>query len=663
MLHNIKAGQPYPLGCTPQMQDNVEGYNFALYSEQASAVQLCLFDAQGREIRFPLTHKQDHIWHIWLADVPVGTQYGYRIFAENDRTLANPNKLMLDPYAKAVLGKPDLSTPEKRAWFDLNDPRDNGIFAPKAVIIDECFDWQGDKPLHTPWSQTIIYELNVKGFSQLREDLPEAIRGTYAALAHPTMIAYLKELGITAVELLPVNYFVDEVHLQEKGLCNYWGYNPLAMFAVEPKYAQDPHQALSEFKQMVKALHQAGIEVILDVVFNHSAESEKYFPTFSQRGIDDRTYYWQTPTGQYYNWTGCGNTLNLSKPITRCWVVDCLRYWVEECHIDGFRFDLGSILGREGEGGFNSQAQLFADIMAVPSLQQCKFIAEPWDIGDFGYQVGNFPAFFAEWNDRFRDDITRFWLHKSGEKGAFAQRFAGSSEIFQHTARLPHHSINFITAHDGFTLQDLLSYSQKYNWANGEDNRDGRNENHSYNHGFEGVENVPSAVQNARNLSRANLLASLLLANGTPMLLAGDEFANSQLGNNNAYCQDNKIAWLKWHQFDVACFAMTKQLIELRKNISLLQQDNWWNETQVQWLTASAQPMDVADWHQFERQDWQILLQSNWLILLNGHKELRTFQLPVGDWEVVYGATNVGVQAGQCVVAAGTLALLQKIST
>lgn len=414
MVEVKHQGKAYPLGYSQYEEDGEQITQFALYSSVADAVTLCLFEKGKKEQRFAM-HCRDNVWHIALSGVANGMQYGFRITAGNDRTLANPNKLMLDPYAKAVVGKPDLSSPEVRSIFLLNDPRDNAEFAPKGQIIETAFDWQHDKAPKTPWAETIIYELSVKGFSQLHTDLPEKLRGTYAGLAQPQSVAYLKALGVTAVELLPINYHVNELHLQEKGLQNYWGYNPLAMFAVEPKYCSEVNREnpLYEFKSMVKALHEAGIEVILDVVFNHTAESEKTFPTFSLRGIDDRTYYWQNEQGEYINWTGCGNMLNLANDITRKWVVDCLCYWVEECHVDGFRFDLGTVLGRESPD-FNPHAKLFEDIAQTPSLQQVKFISEPWDIGHYGYQLGRFPYYFAEWNDRFRDDMCRFWLWKSG---------------------------------------------------------------------------------------------------------------------------------------------------------------------------------------------------------------------------------------------------------
>ena len=662
-------GKAYPFGYSQYEENGEQITHFALYSSVADAVELCLFENGKKEQRFAM-HRSENVWHIALSGVTQGTQYGFRITAENDRTLANPNKLMLDPYAKAVVGKPDLSSPEVRSIFQLNDPRDNAEFAPKGQIIETTFDWQNDKAPKTPWAETIIYELSIKGFSQLRMDLPEKLRGTYAGLAQPQSVAYLKALGITAVELLPINYHVNEPHLQEKGLQNYWGYNPLAMFAVEPKYCSEANHEnpLYEFKSMVKALHEAGIEVILDVVFNHTAESEKPFPTFSQRGIDDRTYYWQNEQGEYINWTGCGNMLNLANDITRKWVVDCLRYWVEECHVDGFRFDLGTVLGRESPD-FNPHAKLFDDIAQTPSLQQVKFISEPWDIGHYGYQLGRFPHYFAEWNDRFRDDMCRFWLWKSGEVGAFAERFAGSSDLFKRETRLPHTTLNFITAHDGFTLRDLVSYNHKHNEANGEDNRDGRNENYSYNHGIEGSQldlndEYQSAVENQRVLAQSGLLASLLLGNGTPMLLAGDEFGNTQFGNNNAYCQDNEITWLKWQDFNQELFDLTKQLIATRKQIQSLQRDVWWSDENVTWLNIEGKSMQVEDWHHRESKALQVVLDQRWLFLINAKAEPQSFTLPNeinGQWKARAGTTNLTIQQQQVEVGGMAFCVLENM--
>ncbi|MDP8098914.1 glycogen debranching protein GlgX [Pasteurella atlantica] len=654
-MNKINKGKPCPLGCTKQIQENIDGFNFAIFSSKATAIELCIFE-DDEETRY-LMHQSEDIWHIWLSNVSCGMKYGYRLYGES----LNPNKLMLDPYAKDVVGKPDLSNAEKRSWFLLNDPRDNAHLAPKAVIFEDKFAWQDDQSPNIAWADTIIYEANVKGLTKLREDLPENIRGTYVGVAHPKMIAYLKELGITTLELLPVNYHLDEPHLQEKGLHNYWGYNPLAMFAVEPKYwsGRKGTSPLSEFKEMVKALHKAGIEVVLDVVFNHSAESEKDFPTFCQRGIDDETYYWRNDQGEYINATGCGNMLNVSSEIGRRWVIDCLRYWVEECHVDGFRFDLAPTLGRETPV-FNPKAKLFEEIAAIPSLQKCKFIAEPWDIGEGGYQVGNFPVYFSEWNDRFRDDMCRFWLWKSGELGAFAQRFSGSSDIYQRKGYVPHNSINFITAHDGFTLKDLTCYNHKHNLANGENNNDGRNENYSYNHGIEGVEDIPEAVRFDRFFTSCGLLCSLLLANGVPMLLAGDEFGNSQYGNNNAYCQDNQTAWLKWNDFEQELFDVTKKIIAIRKQILSLSKDKWWNENNVSWLNVNGQPMREADWHNNETKAFQILLDNQWLLLVNAKSEPQTFLLSKEKWETVYSNTDVILQEDVLKVDNLTFCILQK---
>ena len=625
-------------------ENGVKVTNFALFSAAASGVELCLFDGD-KETRFPMV-RTNNVWHLAVLGVEVGTEYGFRIHGEH----ANPNKLMLDPYAKAVNGKPDLTTEESRSWFLMNDHRDNAHIAPRAVIISEDFDWENDTAPNTPWAESIVYELHVKGFSQLNDKIPAEFRGTYAGLSHPINLAYLKELGVTAVELLPVNFHINEPHLQERGLQNYWGYNPLAMFAVEPKYATT-NNPLAEFKSMVKAFHKAGIEVILDVVFNHSAESEQTYPTFCQRGIDDQTYYWRNDQGRYINWTGCGNMLNLSSDAGRKWVVDCLRYWAEHCHVDGFRFDLASVLGRDTPD-FNVQAQLFTDIKNEPSLQNIKLIAEPWDIGYYGYQVGNFPNYFAEWNDRFRDDLCRFWLWKSGEIGAFAERFAGSSDLFKKNDRLPHTTLNFITAHDGFVMQDLVSYNQKHNEANGEENCDGRNENYSYNHGVEGSteslsEPQKSAVENNRTFAQSGLLMSLLLANGTPMLLAGDEFGNTQYGNNNAYCQDNEITWLKWVNFNKELFELTKQTIAARKQIGSLNRNQWWSGDNVQWLNIHGNQMTVDDWQNQQTKALQVVLDKHCLLLINAKAEGQVFRLPDGKWKPQIGTHNLTLDAQQ----------------
>jgi len=637
-------GKPAPMGYSIFTENGVKVTNFALFSTAASGVEVCLFDGD-KETRFPMV-RTNNVWHLAVAGVAIGTEYGFRIHGEH----TNPNKLMLDPYAKAVNSKPDLTTEENRSWFLMSDHRDNAHIAPRAVIISEDFDWENETAPNTPWAETIVYELHVKGFSQLNDKIPAELRGTYAGLSHPINLAYLKELGVTAVELLPVNFYINEPHLQARGLQNYWGYNPLAMFAVEPKYAAT-NNPLAEFKAMVKAFHKAGIEVILDVVFNHSAESEQTYPTFCQRGIDDQTYYWRNDQGRYINWTGCGNMLNLSSDAGRKWVVDCLRYWAEHCHVDGFRFDLASVLGRDTPD-FNVQAQLFTDIKNEPSLQNIKLIAEPWDIGYYGYQVGNFPNYFAEWNDRFRDDLCRFWLWKSGEIGAFAERFAGSSDLFKKNDRLPHTTLNFITAHDGFVMQDLVSYNQKHNEANGEENCDGRNENYSYNHGVEGSteslsEPQKSAVENNRTFAQSGLLMSLLLANGTPMLLAGDEFGNTQYGNNNAYCQDNEITWLKWVNFNKELFELTKQTIAARKQIGSLNRNQWWSGDNVQWLNIHGNQMTVDDWQNQQTKALQVVLDKHCLLLINAKAEGQVFRLPDGKWTPQIGTHNLTLDAQQ----------------
>ena len=658
MFSIYNNGKPSPMGYSQTRVNGRQISNFALFSTAANAVELCLF-RDGKESRFAMSQSND-IWHLAMEGVELNDEYAFRITGKNDGTLANPQKLMLDPYAKAVSHKPDLSSPEARSIFLLSDERDNAAVAPKGRIIDETFDWTGDCKPSIPWAQTIVYELNIKGFSQLNSRIPVDIRGSYAALAHPENIAYFKALGVTSLELLPVNFFIDEPHLQEKGLRNYWGYNPLAMFALEPSYAADSKQPLHEFKNMVKALHQAGIEVILDVVFNHTAESEKAFPTFSQRGIDDKTYYWQNEQGDYINWTGCGNMLNLANDVTRKWLLDCLRYWVTECHVDGFRFDLATVLGRETPD-FNPNAKLFAEMEQDEILQNIKLIAEPWDIGHYGYQVGRFPAYFSQWNDRFRDDMCRFWLWKSGEAGAFAERFAGSSDIFNREGR---GSLNFITAHDGFTLQDLVSYNHKHNEANGEENRDGRNENYSYNHGIEGAQldladEWQREVGNSRILSAKGLLASLLLANGVPMLLAGDEFGNSQYGNNNAYCQDNEITWLKWDNFNHTLFDFTKRTIALRKKIQSLQREIWWSDENVAWLNCGGNPMTLDDWHNRESKALQVMLDGQYLFLVNAKTEPQSFHLPTGQWQKIDGDANVMLQ--QCDVSGMAFEVLEHI--
>jgi glycogen operon protein len=513
------------------------------------------------------------------------------------------------------------------------------------VVIDEAYDWQDDRPPATPWGKTVIYEAHVRGLTLLHPDIPPVLRGSFAALGHPVMIAHFKRLGITALELLPVQQHSSEPRLQRLGLINYWGYNVLAPYAPDNRYCslRTDMTPLREFRDAVKALHKAGIEVILDVVFNHSAELDMDGPTLSQRGIDNPGYYWLTPDGGYVNDTGCGNTLRLDKPQGVAWVMECLRFWVSECHVDGFRFDLGCVLGRTP--AFDRDAPLFQAMLADDLLSRCKLIAEPWDIGPGGYQVGAFPGRFAEWNDHYRDDMRRFWLQGDLPLGQFAQRFAGSSDLFNQRGRAPYASINMLTAHDGFTLQDLVSFNRKHNQLNGEGNRDGSDHNFSYNHGVEGPI-ADDAIVQRRRASRQALLATLLLSQGTPMLLAGDEHGHSQQGNNNAYCQDNAITWLDWAKADDSLTAYTAALIHLRRQIPALQQDRWWQEGDgsVQWLNAQGLPLAAQEWEQGNLQ-LQIRLSQRWLVVVNATPQPVEMRLPAGDWQVVAPFTQEGSRA------------------
>ncbi len=626
----------FTLGACRETQHGIAGYRFVVRSPLATQLTLCLFDEQGKETQYPM-YKNGEVWHIWLAGVSVGQHYGFRAAGvSTPQQLFNPQKLLLDPYAKAVVGKPVLSSADDYARFLMADQRDNAEFAPKSQIVDTRFDWGSDRAPRTPWAKTIIYELHVKGFTQLHEHIPAEKRGTYAGLASSVAVRYLQALGVTAVELMPITYGIDEPHLQQKNLSNYWNYNTLSPFAAESRYWSGRYGTtpLSEFKSAVKVLHAAGIEVILDMVFNHSAEAEHDHPTFCQRGLANADFYWLNEDGSCINYTGCGNTINVAHPATQQWIVDCLCYWVEHCHVDGFRFDLGAVLGREPN--FNRRAELLAKIAQVPSLRGVKFIVEPWDIGHFGYQLGNFPAHFSEWNDRFRDDMRAFFLQRNGNIGAFAERLAGSSDIFKRAKQTPRKTINFIAAHDGFTLADLVAYNDKHNHKNGEDNRDGHSCSFSDNHGVEGACD-DALIRAMRGHSQRALLSALLLSNGTPMLLAGDEIGHSQRGNNNAYCQDNAITWLNWATVDRDLLLFTRQLIQLRKRIPMLNSDAWWTDGTVTWLTPKGEVMQVEDWdsRNHASQALQICLDGRWLLLVNGKRQPQSFVLPTGQWQDV----------------------------
>lgn len=614
-----------------------EGVNFTLFSAHAEKVELCLFDEDGIEQRYILPGRTGNIWHGYLKGITPGQRYGYRVYgpwllAEGHRF--NPAKLLLDPCARQVKGGVE-NHPSFHDSGEMPDGQDSAPYMAKSVVVKEDFDWQDDISPATPWGNTVIYEAHVRGLTKRHPDIPEHLRGTYAALGHPVMIDYFKRLGITALELLPVADFVTESRLRGLGLNNYWGYNPRAFYAVTAAYAVGglADRAADELREAIKSLHKAGIEVLLDVVFNHSAELDKEGPTFSFRGIDNRSYYWLMDNGDYQNWTGCGNTLNLNSPDTLAQIMDCLRYWVKSFHIDGFRFDLASVLGRTPE--FRPDAPLFEAIKNDPCLGAVKCIAEPWDIGPGGYQVGNFPPHFAEWNDHFRDEMRRFWLHHNLSLGDFARRFAGSSDFYRRGEKRPSSTINLITAHDGFTLRDCVSFAQKHNLANGENNRDGNSNNYSSNHGVEGL-GGDAQIQEQRQRSVRALLTTLALSQGTPMLLAGDERGHSQHGNNNAYCQDNELTWLDWKPDDDGLANFTGALLHLRQNIPALTDNEWWNEGdgQVRWLNQAGQPLAMDQWNS-GMCCLQIQLSHQWLLIVNATNEVVDITLAEGEWYAV----------------------------
>ncbi|AOV95643.1 glycogen debranching enzyme GlgX [Edwardsiella hoshinae] len=629
----LRPGKAYPLGAhvTPQ------GINFAIASAHAQRIELCLFDRAGRQQSYELPARSGDVWHGLLPGEHAGLEYAYRIYGpwQPEKGLRfNPAKMVLDPYARALTRALPL---DERLCGGLQEPdwRDNRDPLPRCIVSDERYAWQEDVSPNIPWRRTVIYEAHVRGLTRLHPAIPPELRGSYAALSHPVMLEHYARLGITTLELLPIQMHTDEPRLQRLGLSNYWGYNVLAPFALEPRYHSGRRGStpLSEFCATVAALHRAGIEVILDVVFNHTAELDEAGPMVSLRGIDNRSYYWHDEQGRLANWSGCGNTLCLTEHHSVQWVMDCLRYWVETCHVDGFRFDLGTTLGRTPT--FSRQSPLFIAIAQDPCLAKVKFIAEPWDIGPDGYQLGQFPQYFAEWNDRFRDDMRRFWLQGSASNGDFATRFAASSDLFRAPGRRPSASVNLISCHDGFTLRDLLSYNQRHNQANGEDNRDGHTQNYSNNHGVEGID-AEDEIQARRQASARALLTTLLLAQGTPMLLAGDEIGHSQQGNNNAYCQDNPTTWLDWALADERMLHFTAQLIHLRQRISALSDDRWWNDNDgsVCWLNADAQPMTPQQWQALPPGALQILLAEQWLLVINGGADAQTITLPPGDWHI-----------------------------
>jgi isoamylase len=609
----ITEGLPYPRGASW----DGKGVNFALFSANATRVEVCLFEADGKTEtgRIELPEFRDETWHGYVPDIGPGTIYGFRVhgpYAPEEGHRFNPNKLVLDPYARAHIGRlvwdPAVFGYTVGAGnADLSfDERDSAPFMPKCVVVDPNFNWKREKSRRpVPWDRTIVYETHVRGFTKLHPAVPEHQRGTYAGLAAKDVIAYVKSLGVTTVELLPVHTFIDDSFLLEKKLANYWGYNSIGFFAPDPRYSAEPATCLQEFKEMVARFHDAGLEVIIDVVYNHTAEGNELGPTLSFKGIDNASYYRLQPDKKryYINDTGTGNTLNLSNPVVIQMVTDSLRYWVQDMHVDGFRFDLGTILARE-PGGFDTHNGFMKAVMQDPLLAKVKLIAEPWDCGPGGYQVGGFPPGWAEWNDQFRDTVRDYWRGEA-TPGALAPRLCGSPDHFNRRGRQPWASANFITAHDGFTLNDVVSYNDKHNEANGEGNQDGHSHNRSWNHGAEGPTD-DEAVRGLRKRQMKNLLATLLLSQGTPMLLAGDEFGRTQHGNNNAYCQDNEISWLDW-QHDESARRLTdfvRKLTWLRAHYPILRRTRFltgdYNEElgvrDVTWVNANGEEMREEHW-------------------------------------------------------------------
>ena len=658
------------------------GSNFALFSANATKVELCLFDNQGRREleRIELPERTEDVWHGYLNDVAPGQVYGYRVHGPYEPEHGhrfNPNKLLLDPYAKRLSGRLVWSdahfgyragSPREDLSFDR---RDNARGMPKAVVVDETFNWGRREIPSIPWEDTIIYEAHVKGLTQRREDVPPNLRGTYGGLSSPAMIAHLKRLGVTTIELLPIHGFIDDRVLVEKKLVNYWGYNTLAYFAPEPRYAQD--NALDAFRTTVARLHDAGFEVMLDVVYNHTAEGNHLGPTLCFRGIDNASYYWLKPDNpRYYDdFTGCGSSVNLTHPRVLQMVMDSLRYWVEACHVDGFRFDLATTLVR-GPNGLDRHSAFFAAIRQDPVLATAKLVAEPWDLGPGGYQVGAFPSQWSEWNDRYRSVMRRYWSGEGSLIGEISGRMTGSSDIFNHDGRTPRASVNHITVHDGFTLADLFSYNQKHNEANGEDNRDGSNDNHSNNCGVEGPTDNPNILALRRQL-RKNQLACLLLAKGLPLILAGDEVGNSQLGNNNAYCQDNEVGWVAWDGLSREGEDLTGfigQMTELRRRFPQIRNRRWLDGRRADgsygalWLRPDAEEMTEADWKFPEGRFLAYVLgpleqgQPPIFIVLNAAPEEIAFKLPkmteYKSWREVLNTTEAKQTAADFASGADT---------
>jgi isoamylase len=698
MSHDVRAtvwpGRPYPLGATW----DGKGVNFALFSANAERVDLCLFDARGRRElrRIALPEFTDEVWHGYLPDARPGLLYGYRVYGPYEPARGhrfNHHKLLLDPYAKLLAGSLRWNDAHfgyrvGAARADLTfDRRDNAAGIPKCVVVDTAFTWGGDHLLHTRWHESILYELHVRGFTMLHPAVSPAYRGTFAGLASPVVIEHLQRLGITAVELLPVQAFIDDRTLVEKRLRNYWGYNTIGFFAPEPRYLASG--TLGELKTTVKHLHAAGIEVILDVVYNHTAEGNQLGPTLAFRGIDNASYYRLAAGDEryYVDTTGCGNSLDLRHPRVLQLVMDSLRYWSQDVHVDGFRFDLATTLARGDGGGFDWHSGFLEAIQQDPVLARLKLIAEPWDLGPNGHQVGNFPPGWSEWNDKFRNTVRRFWQGNDGVVPDLAFRLTGSSDLFEHHGRRPRASVNFVTAHDGFTLEDLVSYNEKHNDANMEDNRDGANDNHSWNCGVEGPTGDPE-VRRLRIQQKRNFLATLLLSQGLPMLLAGDEFGHTQFGNNNAYCQDNELTWLRWDELerDPRLFEFVRSLTRVRLEHPALRRTHFFHGAHftedaplkdITWLMPDGAEMTEEAWSAGHPRTLGLLLggdpgdkfvsllgypeiDETFLLLLNAHFEAVPFLLPhalgLAHWDVVIDTTWPQAPRGTLVAPGSTFA-------
>jgi glycogen debranching enzyme GlgX len=661
--HALQAGQPWPLGA----HFDGKGVNFAIVSEHAQAIELCLYDETGQHetARVALPGRSNDVWHGYLPGALPGLVYGLRAHGpwrpERGHRF-NPFKLLLDPYAREIVGH--FAWRDEHFGADLRHPlhmdqADNAAHALKARVVHDDHDWAGDEPPRTPLVDSVLYEVHVKGFSARNAAVPEALRGSYAGLAHPASIAHLKQLGITAVSLLPVHYALDEQRLVTMGLTNYWGYNTLGFFCPSPRLASSQGGAAqrAEFRAMVAALHAAGIEVLLDVVYNHTAETDETGPTLSFRGLDNALYYRLPPEHKalYENHTGCGNTLDIREPRVLQLVMDSLRYWVEHMHVDGFRFDLAPVLGR-GDNGFERSGPFFTAVAQDPVLSRVKMIAEPWDIGPGGYQVGNFPRGWIEWNDKFRDSMRGFWTQAAAgrpaaDRGAFALRLCGSSDLYQPRNRVPGESVNYVVSHDGFTLADLLTYEQRHNEANGENNRDGHGHNLGFNCGAEGPSSDPQVLALRAKLQRA-LLATALLAQGTPMLAAGDELGHSQGGNNNPYCQDNPTTWIDWSKADADLTAFTARVLALRRQ-ALPFGSHWYSGLSdplglhdLTWLQADGSLLTGAAWQDASQRVLGCLIgkpgraRAPLLLLVNGSTTDADFLLPAGVWRCWLDSTH-----------------------